>query len=57
MQTALFRLGAIIASPATEALPTPQAHAKSAFGVGGEKAEYQKFCKIQEYAKQVMNEK
>jgi putative membrane protein len=42
---------------ATEALPSLQAHAKSAFGVGGEKAEYQKFCKIQEYAKQVMNEK
>jgi hypothetical protein len=25
--------------------------------VSFEKAEYQKFCKIQEYAKQVMNEK
>jgi putative membrane protein len=42
---------------ATEALPTLQSHAKSAFEVGGEKAKYQKFCKIQEYAKQVMNEK
>jgi hypothetical protein len=38
-------------------LPTLQTDAKSAFGVGGEKAEYQKFCKIQEDATQVMNEK
>jgi len=42
---------------ATKAIPTLQQHTKMAFELAGEKAEYQKFCKIQEYAKQVMNEK
>jgi putative membrane protein len=42
---------------AAKALPTLQDHAKMAFELAGEKAEYQKFCKIQEYAKQVMAEK
>jgi putative membrane protein len=42
---------------ALKALPTLQDHAKSAFELAGEKQEYQKFCKIQEYAKQVMAEK
>jgi putative membrane protein len=42
---------------ATKTIPTLQEHAKAAFELAGEKEEYQKFCKIQEYAKQVMAEK
>jgi putative membrane protein len=42
---------------AAKALPTLQDHAKMAFELAGEKAEYQKLCKIEEYAKQVMAEK
>jgi putative membrane protein len=42
---------------AVKALPKLQEHAKEAFDIAGEKAEYQKFCKIQDYAKQVMAEK
>jgi putative membrane protein len=36
---------------ASKAIPTLQEHAKAAFELAREKAEYQKFCKIQEYAK------
>jgi putative membrane protein len=42
---------------ASDALPTLQDHAKQAFDLAGEKDDYKKFCKIQDYAKQVMNEK
>jgi putative membrane protein len=42
---------------ASKALSTLQDHAKQAFDLAGEKDEYKKFCKIQDYAKQVMNEK
>jgi putative membrane protein len=42
---------------AAKAIPTLQGHAKSAFELGGEQAEYKKFCKIQDYAKQVKAEK
>lgn len=42
---------------AHKALPHLEHHAKAAFEVAGEKQEGEKFCKIHEYAKQVMNEK
>lgn len=42
---------------ASKELPTLQDHTKSAFDLAGEKDDYKKFCKIQDYAKQVMNEK
>ncbi len=42
---------------ATKTIPILEHHTKEAFELAGEKADYQKFCKIQEYAKQVMNEK
>jgi putative membrane protein len=42
---------------ATQAIPKLQGHAKEVFEIAGEKAEYQKFCKIQDFAKQVMSEK
>jgi putative membrane protein len=42
---------------AAKEIPTLQEHAKQAFELAGEKEEYKKFCKIQDYAKQVMNEK
>jgi predicted outer membrane protein len=42
---------------ATKAIPTLQDHTKSAFELAGEKAEYEKFCKVQKYAKEVMKEK
>jgi putative membrane protein len=42
---------------ATKTMPTLQEHAKSAFELAGEKSEYQKFCRIQEFARQVMEEK
>jgi putative membrane protein len=38
-------------------LATLQDHAKSSFELAGEKQEYQKLCKIHDYAKQVMAEK
>jgi hypothetical protein len=42
---------------ATEALPQLHEHTKMAFEPAGEKAEFDKLCKIQEFAKQVMAEK
>jgi putative membrane protein len=42
---------------ASKGLATLQDHAKHAFDLAGEKDDYKKFCKIQDYAKQVMNEK
>jgi putative membrane protein len=42
---------------AHKAMATLQDHAKEAFELAGEKQEYQKFYKIHEYAKQVMEEK
>ena len=42
---------------AAKTIPTLEDHAKMAFDLAGEKAEYKKFCKIQEYAKGVMAEK
>jgi hypothetical protein len=42
---------------ATKAIPTLQDHARMAFELAGDMAEYHKLCKIQEYAKQVMAEK
>ena len=42
---------------AAKAIPTLQDHAKDAFDLAGEKDEFKKFCKIQDYAKQVMGEK
>jgi predicted outer membrane protein len=42
---------------ATQTIPKLQGHAKEVFEIAGEKAEYQKFCEIQDYAKQVMSEK
>jgi putative membrane protein len=42
---------------ANQAISTLQDHTKSAFELAGEKAEYEKLCKIQKYAKEVMAEK
>jgi putative membrane protein len=42
---------------ATEAIPKLHEHAKEAFEIAGDSAEYKKLCKIEEYAKQVMAEK
>ena len=42
---------------AHEAMPKLWAHAKMAFELAGEKAEYEKFHKIHEYAKEVMHVK
>jgi putative membrane protein len=42
---------------ATNTLSTLQGHAKSAFELAGDKADYEKFCKIQDFAKKVMDEK
>jgi putative membrane protein len=42
---------------ATQALPKLHEHTKMAFELAGEKAEFEKLCKIQEFAKQVMTEK
>jgi predicted outer membrane protein len=42
---------------ATEALPKLHEHTKMAFEPAGEKAEFDKLCKVQEFAKQVMAEK
>jgi putative membrane protein len=38
---------------ATKAIPTLEDHAKRAFELAGDKAEYQKFCKVLDYAKQL----
>jgi hypothetical protein len=40
----------------TEALPKLHKHTKMAFEPAGEMAEFEKLCKIQEFAKQVMAE-
>lgn len=42
---------------AAKELPILQDHTKTAFELAGEKDDYKKLCKIQEYAKQVMAEK
>ena len=42
---------------ADKQMATLQDHAKSSFELAGEKQEYQKLCKIQDFAKQVMAEK
>jgi putative membrane protein len=42
---------------ATQAVPKLHEHAKEAFELAGDKAEFQKLCKIEEFAKQVMAEK
>jgi putative membrane protein len=42
---------------ATKALPKLHDLAKSAFELAGNKAEYEKFCKIQDFAKKVKDEK
>jgi hypothetical protein len=35
---------------ATQTIPKLRGHAKEVFEIAGEKTEYQKFCKIQDYA-------
>jgi putative membrane protein len=42
---------------ATQAIPKLHEHAKEAFELSGDKAEFEKLCKIEEYAKKVMSEK
>jgi len=42
---------------ADKSLPMLQSHTEMAYDLAGERAEYKKLCKIQEYAKQVMAEK
>lgn len=42
---------------AHETIPTLQDHTKSAFDLAGEQKEYAKYCKVQDYAKQVWAEK
>jgi predicted outer membrane protein len=41
----------------TPTIPKPHEHAKEAFELAGDKADFQKLCKIEEFAKQVMAEK
>jgi putative membrane protein len=42
---------------ATQTIPKLHEHAKEAFELAGDKAEFQKLCKIEEFAKQVMADK
>jgi hypothetical protein len=42
---------------ATQAIPKLHEHAREAFELAGDKAEFQKLCKIEEFVKQVIAEK